>query len=175
VPLGIDALLIVLSAKYREIFWLFPPIVTAASLVGVALTFWAGRRAGNAGLTRLVSPRYLRRVKLCLDKAGACSIAAAAVLPPPFPLTPFVLTCGALDVDRGRFFVVFGAMRLIRFSTVALLARQYGEALMKRLESYQLQAAVTMLMLVAIAVSIAAAVVVWRRWPSIQTAGEPVV
>jgi membrane protein DedA with SNARE-associated domain len=172
-PLGIDAVLIVLAAKYRAIFWLFPPIVTAASLVAVGLTFWAGRTAGDAGLTRLVSPRFLQRAKQWLDKAGPASIAAAAVLPPPFPLTPFVLTCGALDVDRWRFFVVFGAMRLVRFSTVALLARQYGEAVLKGLESYQLQAAATLFVIIAIAVTIASAIVVYRRWPSIMSAGEP--
>ena len=163
-PLGIDAVLIVLAAKYREIFWLFPPIATAASLVGVGLIYWIGRSAGDAALARLLTPRHLERMKLCLEKAGPGTIAAAAVLPPPFPLTPFVLTCGALAVDRWRFFFVFGVMRLIRFGIVALLARRYGEVVLGGLESWEFQTGVVLLALVAFAVAATWAIVGWRRW-----------
>src|SRR6185436_1953559 len=59
VPFGFDALVAVLSARHGEIFWVFPPIVTAASLVGAALTYWVGRAVGDAGLPRLVPARHL--------------------------------------------------------------------------------------------------------------------
>ena len=85
------------------------------------------------------------------------------MLPPPFPLTPFVLTCGALDLDRRRFFFVFGVMRLIRFSAVALLARHYGDRVRQILESQQLQTGATLLAFVAFAVMIATIVVLFRR------------
>jgi membrane protein DedA with SNARE-associated domain len=166
VPFGIDALLVVLAARYGEIFWIFPPIVTAASLVGVGSIYWVGRSAGYAGLTRLVSPRHLARVRQYLDKTGAGIIAAAAVLPPPFPLTSFVLVCGALEVDRWRFFLVFGVMRFIRFGVVALLAHRYGGVVLNILESYEVQAAMVMIVLTA---TLVAAVAFWRRLPSIQT------
>ena len=91
-PLGIDALTVVLAAKYGEIFWVFPPILAAASLAGAALTYWVGRSAGYVGLPRLVPQHHLERIKASLEKTGVFSLAAAAVLPPPFPLTPFVLT-----------------------------------------------------------------------------------
>ena len=39
-PLGIDALTVVLATKYGEIFWVFPPILAAASLSWAALTYW---------------------------------------------------------------------------------------------------------------------------------------
>ena len=173
-PLGIDALLIVLAAKYREIFWVFPPIMTAASLVAVGLIYWVGRSASDVGLARLVSPRRVERVKLCLDKSGAGMIAAAALLPPPFPLTPFVLACGALDVDRWRFFLVFGVMRLIRFGTVAVLARRYGDVVLKSLESYEVQMGMLMLVLVASAATVATAILLWRRLPSLHGSAAPV-
>jgi membrane protein DedA with SNARE-associated domain len=174
VPLGIDALLIVLAAKYREIFWVFPPIMTAASLVAVGLLYWVGRSASDVSLARLVSRRRVERVKLCLDRSGAGMIAAAAVLPPPFPLTPFVLACGALDVDRWRFFLVFGVMRLIRFGTVAVLARRYGDVVLKSLESYEVQMGMLMFVLVASAASVGAAVLFWRRLPPLHAPAEAV-
>ena len=131
VPFGVDALVIYLASTYGEVFWIFPLIVTMGSLAGNALTYWIGRCAGDAGLPRLLAPRQLDRMKASVQKTGAGRLAAAAVLPPPFPLTPFVLTCGALDLDRRRFFLVFGVMRLIRFTALALLARHYGDRVRK--------------------------------------------
>lgn len=162
-PLGIDALTIVLAAKYREIFWVFPPILAMASLAGAALTYWVGRSAGYVGLPRLVPRHRLDRIKASLEKTGVFSLAAAAVLPPPFPLTPFVLTCGALEFDRGRFFLVFGVMRLIRFAAVALLARLYGERVLYLLQSDTLQRAVIVLVALVCMATITSGVMLWRR------------
>ena len=162
VPFG-DALVVVLAAQYGEVFWIFPPIVTTASLIGAAVTYWVGRSAGYVGLPRLVPQRHLDRIKMRLDKTGASALAAAAVLPPPFPLTPFVLTCGALDLDRGRFFLVFGVMRLVRFGTVALLARHYSDHVLRVLEADVLQAMVLPLAVVGCAGTVFSVAMLWRR------------
>lgn len=162
-PLGTDALVILLASTLGGVFWIVPPIVTVASLIGAALTYWVGRSAGDVGLSRLVAPHHLERMKASVQKAGAGRLAAAAVLPPPFPLTPFLLTCGALDLDRGRFFLVFGIARLIRFSAVALLTRQYGYRVRQILDSLQLQTGVTLIVLMAVTLMIASAVMLRRR------------
>ena len=163
VPFGVDALVVVLAATYGEIFWIFPPIVTAVSLAGAALTYWMGRTAGDAGLPRLVAPHHLERIKARLNRTGSGALAVAAVMPPPFPLTPVLLVCGALDFDRRRFLLVFGVMRLIRFSAEALLARQYGESVLQMLDAGALQAAVMPFVVLALTAAIASAVVMWRR------------
>jgi membrane protein YqaA with SNARE-associated domain len=163
VPFGFDALVAVLSARHGEIFWIFPPIVTAASLVGAALTYWIGHTAGDAGLPRLVPARYLERMKARLASTGAVALAAAAVMPPPFPLTAFQLTCGALAFDRRRFFLVFGVMRLVRFAAVALLARHFGSHVLEMLEWDWLQTAGTAVALVGLAAAILMSAVLWSR------------
>jgi len=163
VPFGVDALVIYLASTHVEAFWIFPLIVTMGSLASNALTYWIGHCVGDAGLPRLLAPRHLDRMKASVQKTGAGRLAAAAVLPPPFPLTPFVLTCGALDLDRRRFFLVFGVMRLIRFTTLALLARHYGDRVRNILESQELQTGVTVLVFVTLAVMIATIVVLFRR------------
>jgi membrane protein YqaA with SNARE-associated domain len=162
VPLGTDALVLVLASSPAGVFWIVP-LVTAASLIGAALTYWIGRSAGEVGLPRLVSPRHLGRMKAAVAKAGAGGLAVAAVLPPPFPLTPFLLTCGALDMDRRRFFLVFGMMRLMRFSAVAVLARQYGGRVRQVFESAQLQTGMMVLVVVAFAVIVTSAFMTFRR------------
>lgn len=163
VPFGIDALVVFLTARHPDIFWIYPPIMTAGSLVGAALTYWIGRSVGDAGLPKLMSARHLERMKKRLDTAGAKTMAAAAVMPPPFPLTPFVLTCGALDVDRWRFFAVFGAMRLVRFGAEALLARRYGAGVLRVLESETFQTTVMVLVALTFAATIASAILLWNR------------
>jgi membrane protein YqaA with SNARE-associated domain len=162
-PFGVDALVIYLASTYGEVFWVFPLIVTMGSLACAALTYRIGRCAGECGLPRFLAPRQLAVMKASVQKAGAGRLAAAAVLPPPFPLTPFVLTCGALELDRRRFFVVFGVMRLIRFATIAVLARHYGDRVRQIVESQELQTAVTVFVFVAFAVIIATALVMFRR------------
>jgi membrane protein YqaA with SNARE-associated domain len=161
--LGIDALVVVLAARYGEIFWILLPVLTSASVVGAALTYWVGRSAGNVGLLRLVPRHHLEWIKARLDKDGAGALAVAAVLPPPFPLTAFVLTCGALELDRIRFLLVFGVMRLIRFGTVALLARHFGNGVLTMLESDALQTAVFALVVVVCTATIASWVMLWLR------------
>jgi membrane protein YqaA with SNARE-associated domain len=163
VPLGLDALVIVLAAKHDEIFWIFPPLVTAVSLAGAVLTYWIGRTIGYAGLPRFVDAGYLERMKARLDRTGVVALAVAALTPPPFPLSAFLLTCGALDFDRRRFVLVFGTMRLLRFGAGALLARLYGERVLQLLDADGLQRAVIAAVVVISAMAITSGVVFWSR------------
>ena len=161
-PFGIDALVIFLSARDEDLFWLYPLLATAGSLTGAAITFWIGRKAGALGVERLVPSWRLERLKCKVNEAGAIAMAMSALLPPPFPLTPFILTCGALDVNRARFFVTFGAVRMLRFGTEAALARVYGRGVLAVLTSDVFQTIVAVFIGVAVLGTIASAVLLWR-------------
>lgn len=161
-PFGIDALVIFLAARNEEMFWAYPLLATAGSLTGAAVTFWIGRKAGELGVERLVSSHRLERLKCKVNQAGAVTMAAAALLPPPFPLTPFILTCGALDVNRARFFITFGAVRMLRFGAEAVLARRYGRGVLAMLTSDVFQIIIAVFIVVAAIGTIASAVLLWR-------------
>ena len=171
-PLGDDALVIYLSARHGMFFWIYPLLATAGSLTGAAVTYWIGKKGGEIGLQRFVSPRRLERVRSRVQRQGAVAMAFAALLPPPFPLTPFVLTCGALEVDRWIFFSTFALMRLIRFGSEAALARIYGRGVLRMLESELFQAIIVAFIVVAVIGTIVSAVMVWRstRQPRLRTA-----
>src|SRR4051812_1233561 len=51
-PLGIDFVLILMTARKPELFWLYALLATAGSVVGAAGTYWIGRKAGEKGLSR---------------------------------------------------------------------------------------------------------------------------
>jgi len=171
-PFGVDALVIYLSARNGMLFWMYPLLATAGSLTGAAVTYWIGRKGGEIGLQRFVSPRRLERVRSRVQRQGAVAMAFAALLPPPFPLTPFVLTCGALEVDRWIFFSTFALMRLIRFGSEAALARIYGRGVLRMLESELFQVIIVAFIVVAVIGTIVSAVMVWRstRQPRLRTA-----
>jgi membrane protein YqaA with SNARE-associated domain len=162
-PFGIDALVIYLAARDSSLAWLHPILATLGSLTGAAITFWIGKKVGEVGLERLVSPARLERVKQRVRNSGAFAIAVPALLPPPFPLTPFVLTCGALDVNRVRFFSTFAVVRLVRFGSEAALARRYGPELLAALESQMFQGVVIAFVVIAVVGTIASAVLLWRH------------
>ena len=101
-PFGIDAVVIYLSARNSMLFWLYPLLATAGSVTGAAVTYWIGYKGGELGLERLIPRNRLERFRKRVEKGGAAAMAVPALLPPPFPLTPFVLTCGALKADLAK-------------------------------------------------------------------------
>ena len=171
-PFGVDAVVIYLSARNGMLFWNDPLLATAGSLTGAAITYWIGRKGGEVGLERFVSGRRLDRIRDRVQKGGAVAMAVPALLPPPFPLTPFVLTCGALKSDWRIFFSTFALMRLIRFGGEAALARVYGRGVLRVLESALFQDVIIAFIVVAIVGTIATSVMLWRstRTPRLRPA-----
>lgn len=161
-PFGVDAVVIFLAARDRELAWLYPLLATAGSLTGAAATYWIGQKIGELGLARYVPARRLERLQSRVRDSGAIALAIPALLPPPFPLTPFVLTCGALRVNPWRFFTTFGAMRLLRFGTEAALALVFGRSILQILRSDMFQFVVAGFIVLAIAGTIVSAVLLWR-------------
>jgi|SRR6476469_3058748 membrane protein YqaA with SNARE-associated domain len=163
IPFGNDALLIYLVARHPANFWLYPLLMTTGSFLGAWLTYWIGRKAGEKELPRLVSQRHIERMKRRVKDAGGVAFAITAALPPPFPLTPFVLTCGALEVDRTRFFVLFVLMRVIRFGVEAIFARIYGARVLDFLQSGIVEMIVIALVVVSVVATVFSGVMLWQR------------
>jgi membrane protein YqaA with SNARE-associated domain len=161
-PFGIDAVVIYLSARNDDLFWLYPLLATAGSVCGAAVTFWIGRNAGEPGLERFMSPRRLDILRGRVRKGGAVALAVPALLPPPFPLTPFILTCGALAVSQWQFFITFGVVRLIRFGAEATLARIYGPGVLTVLQSDIFRTIVLGFIVLAIVGTTMSAWLLWR-------------
>ena len=163
VPFGIDALVIFLSARRHELFWLYPLLATAGSTAGAAVTFWLGKKAGEHGLERFVSGSRLKRMRDKVHTGGAIAMAVPALFPPPFPLSPFILTCGALEVESTRFFTAFSAMRLLRFGGEAVLALVYGRGILRILQSDTFQHVIAAFIVVALLGTALSAMLFWRQ------------
>jgi uncharacterized membrane protein YdjX (TVP38/TMEM64 family) len=134
-PFGIDIAVIILASRSRALFWLYPILATGGSLCGAAITFYIGRRLGEAGLERFVAKKQLVRFRQRIEDKGAVALAVLDMIPPPFPFTACILVAGALKVSTPLFFVTLAVTRLVRFGGEAVLAYFYGRQIINWLES----------------------------------------
>ncbi len=162
-PLGIDAVVIFMAARNPSVAWLYPVLAASGSVIGSAVTYWAGRKLGEHGLNRFVPASRLASVRGHLRRHGAFTVAALALIPPPFPFTPFVLTAGALHFSRLRLFPLLGLARLARFGVEAAQAVKYGEALTTWMESDAFRIAIGVFIAVAVIGTIVSGIVVRKR------------
>jgi membrane protein YqaA with SNARE-associated domain len=150
-PLGIDAVVIIVAARLAAKAWIVPLLATAGSLAGAGLTFWIGAKIGDAGLDRYASAARLAKIRKRVRQSGAVALAILDLIPPPFPFTLFVLTAGALEVNALTFFATLTVCRLVRFGLETLLAVWYGGHIIVWLESDLFHDVVAIIIVAALA------------------------
>ncbi len=161
-PLGIDFAVIILAARKPELFWLYAILATVGSVIGAMVTFWIGRKVGEHGLTRLMKPSRLERVKHRVSRHAGTSVAALAIIPPPFPFTAFVLASGAFGGRPLTFFSTLAGVRVVRFLAEGGLAAIYGRRILSWMQSTVFEVIVGTLIGLAIVGTIVSGVAVVR-------------
>jgi membrane protein YqaA with SNARE-associated domain len=161
-PLGIDFVLILLAARQPQLFWMYAALATIGSLLGAAGTFWIGRKVGEHGLSRFIKASRLKRVQERVGQGAAVTVAALAIIPPPFPFTAFVLTSGAGHVNAWTFFVTLAAVRAVRFIAEGALAAHYGKGIIGWMQSTTFTVTVGIVAAVAIVGTLISAIALYR-------------
>jgi membrane protein YqaA with SNARE-associated domain len=167
-PLGIDFVVVLLVARHPELFWLYTLLATVGSIVGAGGTYWLGRKIGEHGLSRLIHGARLRRIQHRVSQGAAVTIAALAIIPPPFPFTAFILTSGALKVDPWRFFLTLTGVRLVRFGAESALAMRYGHGILAWTKTTTLEVVIGVLFVLAVIGTVLSAVAA-ARGPRVPT------
>ena len=139
------------------------------------MTWGTGAKGGEAALHRYLPKRFARRLTGWVEKRGTLAVTTSALLPPPFPLMPFVLAAGALGVSRKTFLVSFSLARTFRYSLIAWLSAIYGRAVARAFRHY-LAGWSTTIMWIYLGLMVAGILYgVWRfRWQRRQTAAPKV-
>ena len=130
-PGGQDALTIVLAAGERDWWPYYAVMATIGSVLGGYLPYKLGRKGGEEALEQRLSKRKRERVKRIFEKWGFGAVFIPAIMPPPVPMSPFLLSAGAMDYPMKKFFLALSAGRAIRFTLVAYFASIYGRWLLK--------------------------------------------
>ncbi len=125
IPGSTDLLLLLLVSHRGNPFWLAACAIAGSAIGGYA-TWTAGKRGGEALIERSVPPRFRKRLMQWTNEHSLLSVTVPALLPPPIPLTAFLLAAGALGVSRRRFLIAYNAARVVRYSLVAWAGVVYG-------------------------------------------------
>ena len=129
VPGVTDIMIVLFAAHHSNVLWLVL-IATAGSVLGGLFSHMVGQAGGMAFLEKHVPPRILGPVTRWMQSHAMLAVALPAILPPPAPLSPFVLAAGALKMERKRFMIAFTLSRFARHAIAAWLGVHYGRGVL---------------------------------------------
>src|SRR5215472_15398376 len=123
VPLtgSMDVLTIWLAARHRELWPYYAFMATAGAVAGGYVTYALGRKGGKEALEHKLHKQKMLKVTGKFSHWGFRTVAVSAILPPPFPLVPVLLTAGALQYPKKKFVGALALGRGIRYSLIAAL------------------------------------------------------
>jgi membrane protein YqaA with SNARE-associated domain len=130
-PGGQDALTIVLAAGEKEWWPYYGFMATVGSVMGGYLTYRLGCKGGEELLEQRLSKRKIERVRRTFEKYGFGALFVPAILPPPVPISPFLLSAGVMNYPVKKFLLALAAGRTIRFMSVAYLGSLFGRQVLR--------------------------------------------
>jgi membrane protein YqaA with SNARE-associated domain len=150
-PLGIDLLLVGLTARHHDRWFFYAAMATIGSVIGCFTTDWIGRKGGEAGLEKRLSKRRFQFIQKRVQGSAGVALAVASVAPPGFPFTPVVLVAAALKYPRVKLLAIVAVFRLVRFTGEALLAVRFGRRVLKVAESKTAETAIFAVVMISLA------------------------
>lgn len=125
-----DLLVIWTVARHKTRFVLYVLCATLGSMTGCSVTYFVGRKGGEALVRRRFATGPIERVMASLKRHGMMAVLIAAILPPPTPFKLFVLLAGASGIKPTGFLTAIAIGRGTRYFALGLLAVKYGDSAM---------------------------------------------
>src|SRR5216683_4012482 len=163
-----DIMVIVMAAQHQNVI-LLVLLATIGSALGGYFSHLVGQRGGMAFLERRIPPRIFKRVCQWMENHAILSVALPAILPPPMPLSPFVLAAGALKMSRKKFMTTFTVSRTIRHSITAWLGVHYGRHVLNLWNRLSAQYAAPVLIVIWTTILISCAIAFWKLYKTSRT------
>jgi membrane protein YqaA with SNARE-associated domain len=171
-PLGNDLLMVMLTARKPESFWYYALMATTGSLIGATLTDAVSRKLGEAGMARMANPDRVKKLRKRLDKHAWWFLILAAMLPPPFPFTVFLIAVSGMQMKRWRVLSAVAAGRGLRFLVIGLLAYHYGRQIIRMSERPEVETFVIVLAVISIIGSVLS-VMKWVQSTRAKSGNKP--
>ena len=165
-----DIMIIVLAAQHHNWFLLIL-LATAGSALGGYFSYQVGQSGGMAFIEKHIPARIFKRVCDWMENHAILSVALPAILPPPMPLSPFVLAAGALHMSRRKFLTTFTISRALRHSIAAWLGITYGRHILHLWDSLSAKYAEPVLIVLWTAIGISCAFAFWKLYKTSRTVG----
>jgi membrane protein YqaA with SNARE-associated domain len=135
-PGSMDVVTILLAAHRREPWIYYAVMATIGALIGGYLTYDMARNAGKDALEKRFSRKNVDWVCRTFEKWGFAAVAIPALLPPPFPIVPMLVTAGALQYPARKFVAALAVGRSIRYIVLAYLGAHFGRSIVDFLNRY---------------------------------------
>jgi membrane protein YqaA with SNARE-associated domain len=163
VPGVTDLMLVIFAARHSN--WiLLLAVSTAGSTLGGYLSYRVGHAGGMAFLEKRVPPRIFKRVRDGMEKHAVLAIALPAILPPPMPLSPFVLAAGALKMTKEKFLTVFTLSRGVRHALAIWLGIRYGRHVLRMWNHISAEYATPIVIVIWTAIIASCAFAFWKLY-----------
>jgi membrane protein YqaA with SNARE-associated domain len=150
-PGSMDVLTIVLAAHQRQLWWYYAFMATLGAVIGGYITYYLARKGGKENFERKLSKAKADKIFKRFERWGFFAVAVPALLPPPFPIVPFLLAAGAMQYSRRKFVAALALGRGVRFLIVAGLGAIYGRHIVRFFSQYYRPALFTLIGLAVIA------------------------
>jgi membrane protein DedA with SNARE-associated domain len=170
VPGITDVMCVVLAAQHANLFLLIAA-ATVGSFLGGAFSYQVGQSGGMAFLEKHVPARIFTAVCNWMESHAILSVALPAILPPPMPLSPFVLAAGALKMSRKKFLTTFTLSRFLRHSIAVGLGVYYGPHIVHWWNHFTRQYGTAILSTLWSVILISAGVAFWKLYKTSRTFG----
>jgi membrane protein YqaA with SNARE-associated domain len=135
-PGSMDVLTIYLAARHRQLWWYYAVMATVGAVLGGYITYSLARKGGKEAFERKLSSKKAAKVFERFERWGFGAVAVPALLPPPFPIVPFLLAAGAMQYSRKKFLAALALGRAVRFTIVAGLGAIYGRHIVRFFSQY---------------------------------------
>lgn len=129
-PGSMDVFVVILAADQRVWWPYYAFMATMGSVVGGYVTYRLARGEGKGRLGRRLKRSQMEKVHAAFEKWGFLAIAVPALIPPPFPMTPFLIAAGATKYSTNKFIGALFLGRGIRYIAFAFLAALYGRRIL---------------------------------------------
>jgi membrane protein YqaA with SNARE-associated domain len=124
---SMDVLTIYMAALHRDLWPVYALLATTGAVLGGYITYSLAREGGREVMAYKLSPARAAQLSRTFARWGFGAVALPAILPPPFPIVPFLLAAGALQYSRKKFLAALALGRGTRFTIVAGLGALYGD------------------------------------------------
>jgi membrane protein DedA with SNARE-associated domain len=142
---GVDALVVFLAARNPASGYLAAGLATAGSAIGSMFLFYVGRKGGEEFLDKRTQSGWPKRLRQWFHHYGGLAVFIPVLIPAPLPVKIFVLSAGALGMNRGHFLLIVILARLGRYFGLAYLGAQMGTLPLQYVKTHAWQLALASL------------------------------
>jgi membrane protein YqaA with SNARE-associated domain len=168
---GLTDIMVILYAAQHANLVLLVLVSTLGSALGGYLSYQVGQSGGMAFLEKRTPPRIFKRVCGWMESHAILAVALPAILPPPMPLSPFVLAAGALNMSRQKFMITFTSSRLVRHATAAALGVLYGKPVLHFWNLFSRRWGTTILVVLWTGILLSVGVALWQLGKTRRSVG----